>query len=59
MALNDLSRIESPWMPEGRQQWFHNLAWCQWNVTELSNGQMWRFLMAEGMIPGPEKVRMK
>lgn len=51
MSLQDLSKIESPLRPRGRDQWMNNLAWCQWNVGEMKSGQMWRHLESDGFIP--------
>lgn len=51
LALQDLSRIEEPWCPEGREQWLANLAWCQWTVQEMRSGDMWQHLKRQGLIP--------
>lgn len=51
MASQDLSRIENPIMLDGRDQWLANVAWCQWTIDELGNGDMWRHLKSEGLIP--------
>ena len=50
MALHDLARIESPLLPDGREQWLANLAYCQWSVAEMENGTLWRYLKREGLI---------
>ena len=42
IANTDLSRIESPDMPE-RQQWVEKLAMCHWKFDELKSGDAWKF----------------
>ena len=42
MALTDLSRIESPWLPDGRAQWAAAVAAHQWTLAELAQGHAWR-----------------
>lgn len=44
VANKDLDRIEQPEMPD-RQQWTHDLAYCQWNGPELEEGLAWRHLV--------------
>lgn len=51
VTLQDLSRIENPIMPANREQWLTNLAWCQFNITEMFNGLMWRHLKSVDLIP--------
>lgn len=51
MSRQDLSQIENPIRPDGRNQWLANVAWCQWNVEEIRNGTMWRHLREDGLIP--------
>jgi hypothetical protein len=41
---SDLSRIEEPIYPEGREQLFANLAYCQWSLAEMISGKCWRHL---------------
>lgn len=45
VGLNDLAMIESPIYPE-RQLWLNNLAYSQFNETELVNGTLWELLDA-------------
>jgi hypothetical protein len=40
----DLSKIETPRTPEGREQWLWNLAANQWAWEEIRNGTAWRAL---------------
>lgn len=42
MGLDDRSRIESPVMPDGREQWAWNLAANQWTLDEIRSGAAWR-----------------
>jgi hypothetical protein len=44
MAEKDLTRVESPARPEGREQWAWNLAANQWTLTEMKNGIAWKEL---------------
>lgn len=44
VANKDLEVIDSPVMLD-RQQWAHNLAYCQWNGPELEEGLAWRHLV--------------
>lgn len=44
MGTPDLSRIEDPVMPDGREQWAWNLAANQWSVAEMRDGTCWREL---------------
>lgn len=47
MGLHDLSRIEEPIYPDGREQWLWNLAANQWTREEMANGTCWRALRAQ------------
>jgi len=47
MSLSDLSKIEYPYFPEDREQFFYDLAWCQWSVAEMREGLAWRYLRDE------------
>ncbi len=51
LALDDLSKIEEPLYPDGREQWAADIAYCQWNLNEMATGQVWRHLKSEGLIP--------
>lgn len=51
MSLQDLSRIEAPFHPEGRAQWAADIAYTQWSIAEMRTGAPWRHLKAEGLIP--------
>lgn len=44
MGLSDLSRIEQPIYPEGREPFLWNLADQQWTVTEIYKGMAWNVL---------------
>lgn len=46
----DLTGIERPRMPTGREQWAANLAWCQWSVAEMAEGLAYRYLIDDGLI---------
>lgn len=51
MAGTALSLIENPPMPEGREQWAADLAYCQWSMEEIERGLAFRYLRDEGLIP--------
>lgn len=44
MASGELSAIESPRYPEGREEWAAGLAAMQWTLEELRSGMAWRAL---------------
>lgn len=50
MGLSDLSQIENPVLPDGRDQWLNDLAWVQWTVAEMRDGLAWRYLRDEGLV---------
>jgi hypothetical protein len=49
MASNDLSKIESPVIPDEdeRVRWAHNLAARQFTVKQLANGEAWTIMQAD------------
>lgn len=46
MSNHDLSSIERPKMPDGREQWAAAVAAHEWTLTEIANGDAWRSLHA-------------
>lgn len=50
LSLQDVSKIEKPWRPEGRDQLFNDIGYCQWSIPEMQNGTVWRHLKDEGLI---------
>lgn len=50
MALRDVSNIEQPCYPEGREQFFANLAYCQWTLAEMRSGETWHFLKESKLL---------
>ena len=42
MGSGDLSKIETPCMPSGREQWAARLANNQWTLAEIARGDLWR-----------------
>jgi hypothetical protein len=50
MALQDLSKIETPYRPGDREQWLNDAAYCQFSLAELSDGTAWTHLKSEGLI---------
>lgn len=51
MASQDITQIENPVYPAGREQWIANICWQQWSVEEIRQGLAWRHLKDEGLIP--------
>lgn len=47
MGLSDLSLIENPACPDGREPWAWNLAAAQWTLEEMASGLCWRMLNGE------------
>lgn len=47
MGLADLSRIEDPVYPDGREPFLWNLANNQWTIQEICAGVAWRSLLEE------------
>lgn len=45
LAESDLSRIESPRYPDGREEWARVLADNQWTLDEMRSGLCWRALL--------------
>jgi hypothetical protein len=41
----DIYNLRKPNYPENREQWLYNLAYCQWNRSEINNGLAWEYLM--------------
>lgn len=50
MGLNRFDLLESPVYPDGRKQWAADIAYCQFNVREMSMGIPWRHFKREGLI---------
>jgi hypothetical protein len=58
VADHDLRRIETPSKPS-REQWAKNIAYAQWNASELISGASWRHLrpFVESYDPAKQKER--
>lgn len=50
LALSDLSQIETPIYPDGREQWAYDAAYTQWTIAEMTAGVPWRHLKEEGLL---------
>lgn len=50
MGLQDVGRIETPWLPDNREQWLNDVAYCQWSLEEMRNGACWEHLKSEGLL---------
>lgn len=51
LGSSDFSLIETPHYPEDREQWAADVAWCQFNLTEIAAGLPWQHLKDEGLMP--------
>jgi len=51
MSSQDISQIEDPRRPEGREQWANDISYTQWNVYEMRSGLAWEALKMEGVLP--------
>lgn len=51
MTLSNLEKVEEPIMPDGREQFMADLAYCQFTVHEMEQGVPWRHFKSEGLIP--------
>lgn len=45
-----LLTIEDPHLPDGRNQWAANIAYCQWSIAEMHAGLPWQHLKTQGLI---------
>ncbi len=50
MSLQDLSRIEDPYLPDTRDMWARDIAYTQWNVAEMKSGEAWAYLRREQLV---------
>lgn len=50
LSGHELSQIETPPMPDGREQWAWDLAHTQYSIEEMQDGTALRYLMNEGLI---------
>ena len=46
IANKNLQDLENPALPD-RQQWAHDLAYCQWSAIELEAGLAWKHIILE------------
>ena len=44
MGLDDLKKIDSPWYPDNREDFFNRLAYHQWTLKELEQGEPWAYI---------------
>lgn len=51
MSSHDISEIERPYRPEGREQWIADIAYTQWTVAEIGTAAPYEHLRSEGIIP--------
>lgn len=52
-ASNDVALINDPPEPTGVRQWAYDLAWTQWNVDEMKNGDAWDYLKQDALTVDP------
>lgn len=46
----DIANIEKPNYIKNREQFFWNLAWCQWSLQEMASGECWKYIK-ETVLP--------
>lgn len=51
LGRKDLSKIEQPIRPDGREQWAYDAAYTQWTIPEMESGQAWQHLKNERLVP--------
>ena len=44
MSLTDLSKIETPFYPDNREEWIDSLIANEYTLTEIGNGFAWNRL---------------
>ena len=50
MGHSNLSLIESPIYPDGRDMWAAHVAYTQWKPDEMQGGHAWHYLKDEGLV---------
>ncbi len=50
LSMPSLDTIDDPPLPDGRDQFLADLAYCQWSVAELASGACWDYLAGEGLV---------
>lgn len=50
LGLDDLTKIESPIYPDGREPFMHALCSNQWNLQEIYSGMAWRHLQEQSAV---------
>lgn len=51
MGKSRFTEIEEPVYPDGREQWFRDLAYTQWSVAEMASGDAWKYFKEDGLVP--------
>lgn len=51
MGHREVSMIETPIYPDNREQFFYDLAYCQWTRAEIERGLPFKLLKSEGVLP--------
>lgn len=46
----DLEQIQSPLIPEGREQFLWDCAYLQWTLEEMRSGECWSHLKSRGLV---------
>lgn len=50
LSDHDIADVETPCMPDGREQWAADLSYCQFSVEEMQTGRAWELIKAEGLL---------
>jgi hypothetical protein len=56
VANRSIIYIDNPKTPE-REQWAHNLAYCQWTLDEMRSGETWNHLFRSSNLISLEKKK--
>lgn len=46
----DPEQIQSPYIPEGREQFLYDCAYLQWTIEEMRSGECWAHLKSRGLV---------
>lgn len=51
VSIKHIRDIENPYIPDDRHEFLHDVAYCQWNCDEISQGLPWRYYRDKGLLP--------
>ena len=50
LSMPGLEHVAAPPLPEGREQLFADVSYCQWSIAEMRDGLCWAHLVADGLL---------